>query len=351
MSNTKVLLHSGALSLRGDSTNAEFISTYLKYFYEIDSVITAPRNSVNNSNLRIADLENAGLNVELYDDLGHLRRIASSQSVSHAYFMTDGRYSNIWIPDVKHLVHAVFNSFEPHGDVYAYVSPWLYRKAIKNQRCRDKSQIEAERAITQSPYGLSDSTKVTWVPHSVVAKQGNGARFRSKFAISNNLKIVGRIGGFDQFNDAAAISGISRVLNKRDDIKFVFVNTRKFMHHPQILYLDSLNDADKWDFYDAGDLFLNGRAMGESFGFSIVEPLSVGKPVIAPDRLRHLSMDAAHMEILRPLSLTFFSSMDFAWKVMRIVDECPDSSSLRNSVIQFSPENSMKRFYSEFLQE
>ena len=34
MSNTKVLLHSGALSLRGDSTNAEFISTYLKYFYE-----------------------------------------------------------------------------------------------------------------------------------------------------------------------------------------------------------------------------------------------------------------------------------------------------------------------------
>jgi glycosyltransferase involved in cell wall biosynthesis len=350
MSKVKVLLHSGSLSLRGDSTNAESIANGLRHFFQIDSVISAPKNNVNNSSLRIADLVTAGLNVELYDDLAHLRRIASHQSVSHAYFMNNGRYSNLWIPDVKHLVHSVFNSFEPHGDVYAYVSHWLYRRATRDKRCREKSQIETEQAMTQSPYGLSDSTKVTWVPHSVVAKQGDGSRFRSKFAIPNKLKIVGRIGGFDQFNDAAAISGISRVLNKRDDIKFVFVNTRKFMHHPQILYLDPLNDADKWDFYDAGDLFLNGRAMGESFGFSIVEPLSVGKPVIAPDRLRHLSMDAAHMEILRPLSLTFFSSIDFAWKVMQLVDERPNSSSLCNSVIQFSPENSIKRFYSEFLQ-
>ena len=349
MPSIKLLLHSDSLSLRGDSTNAEAIATYLRLLCNIDSIVVAPQ-SLNNSQIRIDDMRRLNLSVNIYQDQNQLRSIAKKELVTHSYFLTNGRYYNLWIPDTKHLVHAVFNVFEPHGHVYAYVSKWLYNKATKDRRTREISTIRAEQAVTGSPFGLSNQTKITWVPHTVVVKQGDGDRFRKKFGIDKRFKIIGRIGGYDQFNDRAAISGISRVLKKRKDIKFVFVNTRPFLKHPQVIYLDSLNSADKWDFYDAGDLFLNGRVMGESFGFSIVEPLMVGKPIIAPDRFRHLSMDAAHMEILRPLSLTYLSSIGFAWKVLQILDERPDKSSLCSSVVQFSPENSIRRFYSEFLE-
>jgi len=350
MDRRKLLIHSDALSLRGDTTNSQSISIYLKLFYGIDSVVVAPSSQKQNSFLRINDLLSQGINVQLYDTQNHLNKIAQLENVTHSYFLTSGKYSNLWIPDTKHLVHAVFNWYEPHGDVYAYVSEWLYLKATKDQRTRDFMEIEQERVLTSSPFRLFRNCKVTWVPHTVVAKKGNGDQFRDKYSISSKFRIVGRIGGYDQFNDKAAMLGISKVLSKTKNIKFVFVNTKRFLDHPQVQYIDALNDNDKWDFYDAGDLFLNGRSMGETFGFSIIEPLMVGKPVIAPDRIRHPRMDAAHMNILRRKALTYYSATDFARKVVKLVEENMESNFFSALVSQFTPENSIKRFYSEFLQ-
>jgi hypothetical protein len=48
--------------------------------------------------------------------------------------------------------------------------------------------------------------------------------------------------------------------------------------------------------------------MGESFGYSIVEPLSLGKPVIAPHWIRNPLMDRHHLRVLSGLNLVYFSA-------------------------------------------
>ena len=64
MPSIKLLLHSNSLSLRGDSTNAEAIATYLRLLCNIDSIVVAPQ-SLNNSQIRIDDMRRLNLSVNI----------------------------------------------------------------------------------------------------------------------------------------------------------------------------------------------------------------------------------------------------------------------------------------------
>jgi glycosyltransferase involved in cell wall biosynthesis len=99
------------------------------------------------------------------------------------------------------------------------------------------------------------------------------------------------------------------------------------------------------------DLAINGRNMGESFGFSIVEPLSVGKPVLAPDSIRHPRMDANHISLLRPVGLTFYSARDLVKKMRFLLNGNYNSDKYIEIANQYSPAISMSRFYNFFLAE
>ena len=45
-----------------------------------------------------------------------------------AYFMKYGKFDGKLVPNVPNIVHAVFQSYEPHGEMYLYVSEWLALK-------------------------------------------------------------------------------------------------------------------------------------------------------------------------------------------------------------------------------
>lgn len=344
----KLVVHQSALSERGDSVNAENISIGLQNYYGIESVITAPKSKFNNTN-RIFEMKAKGINVQLYDDLRGLWKIAEKFEATHAYFMLDGHFSNLWIPDTKHLSHCVFRPFEPHGDKYAYVSEWLFNKAKRIRNTIDRQMIEKQRAITGTPHNLNFDLEVSWVPHSVVPKFPEFGKFRSKYGFSIRDKIIGRIGGYDQFNDTAAMLAVEKISKKTPNVHFFFVNTKQFIQAPNVHYVDYLSESDKWSMYQDCDLFLNGRAMGESFGFSIVEPLMVGKPVLAPDQLRHPRMDAHHMHLLRPQNLTYFSAKGLEKKIYNLLENQYDSKRLTESVRKYSLSNSTTKFFDYFL--
>ena len=101
----KIIIHQDSLSQRGDSQNAEYVAKLLKEFFDIPSLIVAPKNNQNNFD-RIKELRNRGFSVSIYNDLNSLWDISKKFNTTHAYFMNNGRYSNVWIPDTFHLTHA-----------------------------------------------------------------------------------------------------------------------------------------------------------------------------------------------------------------------------------------------------
>ena len=340
--------------MRGDSVNAQTLSILLSSLFGIDCLIVAP-DTESNSPSRIKEMMELGLRVHLYKDQRELWNVSEKFRATHSYFMSDGRYSNLWIPNTRHLVHAVFRNFVPHGHVYAYVSEWLYRKATKSGRRQTRLEIETQQTELQSPFGLDYGTKITWVPHAVIAKPQPLGNFREKFNISDSVKIIARIGGFTQFDDQAAQEALKVIASKEKGIKIVLVNTKPFFSHPNILYLnseadrDGISEHDKWSLYSDADLLLNGRSMGETFGFSIVEPLMIGKPVLAPDRLRHPRMDANHMHLLRPLNLTYITKKGLLRRIYRLLDSPPDPEALMRTVAKYEPQQSMAIFVDRFL--
>jgi hypothetical protein len=346
----KLILHSDSISERGDSVNAEGLSSALRLFKGIESLIVYNLKSESNKQNRIDELISSGHQVISYTNSNDLHSIGKTLGATHSYFMDSGTYSPLWIKNTKKLTHAVFNNYEPHGDKYNYVSEWLYRKALlSRRRSTTENRITELRELSGSPYGLDIKIPISWVPHIVEPKIGDGVAFRKKYNIPVNSKMIGRIGGYNQFDDAAAQEGVVELVEKFRNYYFVFINTKRFHNNPRIIHVEYLSSDEKWDFYSAGDVFINGRLMGESFGFSICEALSVGKPIIAPNFHRNFRMDKHHISILKRQGLLYKSKKDFKNKLIQQINNPTSPQSLAFLVEQFRPQAVVDIFVERFL--
>ena len=182
-------------------------------------------------------------------------------------------------------IHAIFRESEFHGDVYAYVSPWL-------------SEVMA--------YG-----KAPWVPHMVSLSDENGdlrtedggrksvvgSRW-SEVGIPKHATVFGRHGGDDSFDIPWVQQAVVEAAKKNLNIWFLFLNTREFRGAAglaNIVFLPATADPVlKRKFLNTCDIMLHGRMRGETFGLSCLEFAMLGKPVLtyadSPER--------AHLEIL-----------------------------------------------------
>jgi hypothetical protein len=346
----KLILHSDSISERGDSVNAEGLSSALRLFKGIESLIVYNIKSESNKQNRIDELISSGHQVISYTNSNELHSIGKTWGATHSYFFGNGAYSPLWIKNTKKLTHAVFNNYEPHGDKYNYVSEWLYRKALRSRRrSTTENRINELRELSGSPYTLNTKMPISWVPHIVESKDGDGVSFRKKHNIPVNSKMIGRIGGYNQFDDTVAQKSVIELVEKFKDYFFVFINTKKFNSHPRIIHIEYLSSDEKWDFYSAGDVFINGRLMGESFGFSICEALSVGKPIVAPNFHRNFRMDKHHISILNRQGLLYKSKKEFKNKVIQQINNPTSSQSLAFLVEQFRPQAVADIFAERFL--
>jgi glycosyltransferase involved in cell wall biosynthesis len=347
---TRIILHSNSISERGDSSNAESLSLALNRYLNVETLIVYNKLSEMNNSNRIKEMISRGHELISYSKPEQLHDIGRSWGATHSYFACGGEYSPLWVRDTIRLTHAIFNNYEPHGDRYNYVSEWLFAKAtrVKHRRTPEVKICELKLS-TGSPYSLDTNIPIDWVPHIVSPIDGDGNFFRKRFLIPNDAILIGRIGGFTEFNDTAAQMGVIELVEKFKNFYFLFINTKKFYQHPRIKHIDYLSSTEKWDFYAAGDLFINGRLMGESFGFSICEALSIGKPIIAPNFHRNLRMDRHHISILRHQALLYKSKAEFKRQVLQQVNDPIPKINLIRLVNKFSPKSSIRLFASKFL--
>ena len=158
---------------------------------------------------------------------------------------------------------------------------------------------------------------------------------------------MGRYGGYDQFDIKFVHDTINFIVNFDPSFVFLFVNTRKFIEHPNVIFLDPIiTKQEKTDFILACDAMIHARSDGESFGLSICEFLNCNKPVISFGQGR----DKNNVELLSQYNLIYNNQYELLCNIFKLKYGLlrGDYSQITNS---FSPENVMKKFQEVFLND
>jgi hypothetical protein len=316
----KLGFHSEQLGIRGTEVA---LYDYAKYNIEIlnnESIILYPLQSKNND-YSIESKFSKEFKIYGYNNQNDINRICDIENLDAVYYIksgiNDGKNSNR-----KNLIHAVFQSYDPHGDRYTYISEWLSNH-ISN--------------IINKP--------TTYVPHIVQLPKPNDC-YRKKLNIQKNALVIGRYGGFDQFDISFVQEAIIKYVIKNTNCYFIFVNTNKFIDHPRILFLPKISDLqEKSNFINTCDAMIHGRSDGESFGLAICEFLYGNKPVLAWNG----GTDGNHRVILDGTNLLYNNLEDLLIKFDLLAQGDYSNIEYNKLVSNFTPEIVMKKFKNIFL--
>ncbi len=248
----RIGFHSNQLGLRGTEVALFDYAYYNRALLGNESVIISRRNA----DLQGLEKFRRQFEVLLYDDFSQVPGLVARHGIDAIYYQKAGANDGKLVPGIPNLVHAVFQSFEPHGEVYAYVSEWLARK------------------MTGGRY--------PFVPHMVRLPESD-ADFRRELKIPPDAVVFGRHGGKDQFDIPFVRQVVARVAAASPEIYFLFLNTDRFCAPAKnIIHLNPTWDPDaKTAFINTCDAMLHARRQGETFGLAIAEFLLRDRPVIS----------------------------------------------------------------------
>ena len=319
----KVLFHTNTLNYRGTTVS---LLDYAKYNQEIlgnESIICYNNNFGKLENIDGANrpevIENIKKHyqVETYDAPDELQLKIDILKPEVSYFIKAGNKDRDPIINTKYAVHNVFQFYEPHGDVYAYISKWLSDKMTKGV----------------APY----------VPHMVNLPEPT-KNYREALNIRPDQTVIGRIGGYYTFDLPFVKKYISSLVEKTDQFVFLFANTEPFFNHPNIKHINEFQDVQKkTNFIDTCDAMLHARQRGESFGLSIAEFLYHNKPVISWNN----GHDLNHLEMLAGCNTLYSNEAELDFILHNFKDIKYD---WKERVSDFTPEKVMKKFKEVFLE-
>ncbi len=314
----KIAFHSNQLSLRGTETAMYDYAHYNEVLLGNQSIIVTPRQAPGHHELS-AQRFASRFSVYGYDNLDELERLLQAEHVDTLYCIKAGFNDGIIAKETRTVVHSVFGYCEPHGAVYAYVSPWLSRFASEG--------------------------KHPAVPHIVTIPEATGD-LRQELGIPGDAIVFGRHGGSDSFDVQFAHVAIQEIAKHRDDIYFLFLGTNQFCEaHPRIIHLPATADVEqKTRFIYSCDAMLHARLSGETFGLAIAEFSALNKPIITYDA----SHERAHIEILGERGF-YYSDVATLTSLLWTFTPQP-SRNWRVYSTEFPPEKVMKIFKEVFLE-
>ena len=237
-----------------------------------------------------------------------------------AYALKSQRSRYPIAPRGRTVVHEVFRFFDPHGDAYAYISPWLAEAAAAG--------------------------RYPAVPHIVdpPPPQGN---LRAEFGVPEGAVVVGRHGGPDQLNVPFVARALEAALEARPDLWVMLLNTTPLLRHERVIHVPRAPDRQRVaDFVASCDVGLNARIGGEAFGLAIAEFLAQDKPALIWEGGR----DRHHLALVDDTEFRFRTGEDLTRALVRFEPK-PGAGRWRGRVERFSPEAVMQVFARVFLEE
>lgn len=208
--------------------------------------------------------------VYLVNSFAEVNSLLRRERVDIYYTLTHGGFESPPFGDItscKSVVHCVFDTRYPHGNVYCAIS----------------NQLNSRFA-----------TSVPVIPHMVRIGKTTDT-LRKELSIPEDAIVFGRHGGEGTFDIQYARDAVVQVATSCPAIYFLFMNTQKFCDLPNVIHLPKSIDIEaKQRFINTCDAYLHARRDGETFGLAVAEFAVSNKPVIASTHCT----DNAHLQIL-----------------------------------------------------
>lgn len=281
------------------------------------SLIACPARA----DIRALDKFRARFSVLLYRDRDELAEFLADADL---YYVQDhGRKPGYELPRPprgRTAVHCVFEAKEPHGDVYAAISSWV-----------------AEH------HGVPGQPPCPVVPYIAHLPAADGD-LRAELGIPRDATVFGRHGGFGTFDIQFVHEVVRDAVAARDDLWFVFLNTRPFAPaHPRIVHLPAIVDlVQKRRFVQTCDAMLHARAEGETFGLAVAEFSLCNKPVVTWLG----SPDLYHVEVLGKKGVYYRGAEDLQ-RILRVFRPVQGRFDVYSG--RFGPAAVMRQFEAVFL--
>lgn len=303
----KVVFFDPNLNERGTSIATYDYADYNETILGNKSIIV----SLNSAELKSYEKFNNRFETHILESFSDVQKIQCDYFYSLKYGFNDGNIH----PNAKNLVHVVFPSYDPHGDVYAYISKWL-----------------AESHGKGLPY----------VPHMVNLPEVK-EDFKEFFNIKNQL-VVGWYGG-NNFEIPFVRQAVIDIANKRDDIIFLFMNQNSFCDLENIIFISGTTDQEqKVAFINTCDIMIHARERGETFGLAIAEFSTKNKPIITYS----LSPERNHIDILQDKGI-YYSNYNELYNILDNITHDDIIKQEWNCYQEFTPEKVIQQFNQIFL--
>lgn len=208
--------------------------------------------------------------VFLVNSFAEVDPLIHRENVDVYYTQTHGGLERPPFGDVTtctYAVHCVFETRQPHGDIYFSISQQL------NER-----------------FG----TSIPVVPYPV-HRDKTTETMRADLGIPEDAIVFGRHGAMDTFDIQMARDAVVEFATATPSVYFLFMNTQKFCDLPNVIHLPKTVDVElKQKFINTCDAYLHARSDGETFGLAVAEFAVSEKPIIACTKCT----DDAHFRIL-----------------------------------------------------
>lgn len=312
----KIAFHTNHLGIAGTEVAVFDYAYYNQELLNNESFIVSKLNPAQDVPEIITKFKNH-FNVIQYKNFSEVEKILDENKIDVFHALKSGNNDGIISYGRKSVIHCVFGeSYEPHGNVYAYISEWLAK---------------------QMNFGIHP-----WVPHMINLPEET-EDYRKFLKIPKDAIVFGRYGSYQTFDMPFVFEVIKNAIEKHKNIFFLFANTRPFHIHPQIIYLDTLEDLrQKVRFINTCDAMIHARKRGETFGLACGEFSIKNKPVITYG----LSPERCHLDILKNKAIIYNNSEDLS----KIFDTFVPSNGNWDAYSEgYTPEKVMKKFKTVFL--
>lgn len=312
----KIAFHINHLGIAGTEVAVYDYAYFNQTLLGNESLIVAKNNIIDDAG--VVNKFNQQFKVIRYNDFSEVEKLLDENNIDIFYVIKAGEFDGIVSKGRKTVVHVVFGeTYQPHGNVYAYISEWLSKKMY---------------------FGLHP-----WVPH-MINLPNEVDNFRDKLNIPAKAIVFGRYGSLNTFDIPFVHNVVKNIVNQRNDIYFLFANTKTFYEHNNIIYLDTISDmSEKVKFINTCDAMLHARYRGETFGLACGEFSIKNKPVFTYG----LSPEKNHLEVLKEKGIIYNSEPGLLKKINEFVPT-PEKNWDAYSE-NFNPSTVMQKFKTVFL--
>jgi glycosyltransferase involved in cell wall biosynthesis len=249
--------------------------------------------------------------VYYYQNQQDIDKIVYYNKVSHIFIEKAGSNDGLTSNYCKNIIHCVFDVSQPHGQVYTPIGQTINH---------------------------AQGTNYPVTPYMVILPESN-ENLRKELNIPENAIVFGRYGGKESFDIQFVYDVIKNLVNIREDVYFLFMNTNVFYEHKNIIYLPGNADMTfKRKFINSCDALIHARTRGETFGLTPGEFAICKKPVITWGG----SSEREHLLILKDKAVVYNSPVDLYNILNTFAKDKYDVSN--NGYMFYNPQNVMKIF-------